>query len=191
MPYFLLSFSSWLDNTLLPLVHLLSRSLLLANALWLVELFIANKLQGHVRPAFLCLWVIHKWTSTFLLMYLLLVTVQWKACAYLRWWVVCELLFAWTGLSLGKRFLGEKGAARHGDNVEQSDPIYTGRHLITISPSVSQVPWFVRAAATVNFNASKALRALRFAQMGQDKVTHLVEHNISSECFAALGQDNC
>lgn len=116
---------------------------------------------------------------------------SWKACAYLRWWAVCEFLFAWTGLSLGKRFLGEKRAARHGANVEQSDPIYTGRHLITISPSVSQVPWFVRAAATVSFNASKALRALMFAQMGQDKVMHLVEHIISSECFAALGQANC
>lgn len=34
----------------------------------------------------------------------------------------------------------EKGAARHGANAEQSDLIYTGRHLITIVPSVSRAP---------------------------------------------------
>jgi len=43
----------------------------------------------------------------------------------------------------------------------------------------------------VNINASKALHAWMFAQMGQGKGMHSVEHNVSSERFAALGQANC
>lgn len=62
--------------------------------------------------------------------------------------------------------------------MEQSDPIYTGRHQVTIIPSFSQVPWFVRTAATVNIIIGKALHPQMFAQMGQEKVTYL---NISSQ----------
>lgn len=75
--------------------------------------------------------------------------------------------------------------------MKQSDPIYTGRDLITIVPSASQMPRFVRAAATVNVTASTARCARSFVQMGQDKVTHLIEHIISSEPFAALDHTNC
>lgn len=174
MPYFLLSFSSWLDNALLPLAHLLSRSLLLANALWLVEWFMQIIYQAPQSQLFSSC-VILKWRGTFLSMSLLSITAQWKGCECLRWGVVCELLCGWTDLSLGKR-----------REQEQSDPIYTG---VTIVPSVSQVPWFVRAAATANIIVGKALHPRMFAQMGQGKVTYSWTHHLKwTFCSTRSGQ---
>lgn len=140
----------------------------------------ANNLPGHIKEAFLFLCY-PQMNRYILWMYLLSVTAQWKGCEYLRWRVVCEPLCGWADLSLGKR--------REQTGMEQSDPIYAGSRGVTMVPSVSQVPWFVRAAATVNIIVGKALHPLMFAQMGQEKVTHSWTYHLKwTFCSTRSGQ---